>query len=132
MPWYVARVVLECEVLGANAEPLCDEQWRLIEAPNPESAHETALVIGKSEEHEYENSQGNTVRWVFRGLSDLEEILAEKIESGTEICSSLYHGTRSSELVRAKSQLTTSWIERNKAKTAGELLAESNKIYAPR
>jgi hypothetical protein len=132
MPWYVARVVLECEVVGASAEPLSDEQWRLIEASNAEAAYDTALAIGKSEEQEYENFQGSTVRWTFKGLSDLEEILAERIDSGTEICSSLYRGTRASELVRSKVQLTTSWIERNKTKRAGELLAESSKIYAPR
>jgi hypothetical protein len=132
MSWYVARLIVECEVIGGTAESLVEEQWKLIEASDSEVAYRTALQLGADENHSYENSEGQTVRWSFKGLSDLEEILAETIGSGTEICSTFFEGTRAEELVRPKSKLTTSWVTRNRNKTAGELLAASRKPYAPR
>jgi len=132
MPWYVGRLIVECEVLGEQLEPLVEEQWKLIEAQDDAHAYRAALELGAQENHSYENSAGQTVRWSFRGLSDLEEILAETVGSGTEICSTFYERVRAEELLRPKSKLTTEWIHRNRNKTAGELLAPSQKPYAPR
>jgi hypothetical protein len=83
-----------------------------------------SLKLGKEEEREYKNSEGKLVRWVFCGLSDLEEILDEKNEDGTEITSTLYESDQILELVRKKEDLTIFWAERNKDKMAKELLRE--------
>ncbi|HTS01264.1 MAG TPA: DUF4288 domain-containing protein, partial [Thermoanaerobaculia bacterium] len=81
MSWFTASIVMECEVLGGD--PLCDEQLRLIEAPDAARAYMAALDFGKAEEHSYENADGDTVRWVFKGLSNLDEVMSDTIESGT-------------------------------------------------
>ncbi len=82
MPWYVARLIVECEVLGERIEPLVEEQWKLVEASDEEAAYRAALQLGEAENHSYANSESQTVRWTFKGLSDLEELLAETIGSG--------------------------------------------------
>ena len=130
MPWFTAWLVMECEVVGAD--PLCDEQLRLIEASDAEAAYVKAVEIGAEEEHSYENPDGDIVRWVFKGLSNLEEVMADSIESGTEIWSTIHDGTRAEELVRPKEKFTTSWSAENQNTTAGELLDPKRRRYAPR
>ena len=90
-----------------------------------------AVELGEAEAHSYENGRGETVHWIFKGLSELEEILADRLESGTEVCSVLHDGTRGEELVRPKDDLSTSRSELDKDKTAAELLDPSRRPYAP-
>jgi hypothetical protein len=125
MKWYVAKIVMQCKVDGKDSIPCTfDEQVRVIQAPDNKTAYLKSLKLGKEEEREYKNSEGKLVRWVFCGLSDLEEILDEKIEDGTEITSTLYESDQILELVRKKEDLTIFWAERNKDKMAKELLRE--------
>lgn len=128
MKWYVGKIVMQCKVDGKDLGPWTfDEQVRIIQAPDKETAYLKSLNLGKEEEQEYKNSEGELVRWIFCGLSDLEEISADKIEDGTEITSTLYESNQVLGLVREKEDLTVFWSERNKDKTAKELLTEKNK-----
>jgi hypothetical protein len=92
MPWYAAKLVLEC-LVDARESSLCDEQTRVIDSPDVETAYAAALAIGESEQSEYVNSEGESVTWVFRGLSDLVELSLDSIESGSEVWSTLHENT---------------------------------------
>ncbi|MEW6619833.1 MAG: DUF4288 domain-containing protein [bacterium] len=125
MKWYVAKIVMQCKVGKKDSGPWTfDEQIRIIQAPDNETAYLKALNLGKEEEQKYKNIKGEVVHWIFCGLSDLEEILADKIEDGTDITSTLYESNQLLELIREKEDLTVFWSERNKDKTAEELLTE--------
>jgi hypothetical protein len=103
----------------------------VLRAANHESAYKRALSLGKVENHHYKNSAGETVYWEFMGLADLDKLREGKIDDGTEIHSRLQRGDPKPE-VYAKRDLTVFWGERNKHKTAAELLNDATKSFAPR
>ena len=112
--WYIATLVIACKVKGGSDDddPTCDEQIRLIRAPNAEIAYEKARQIGKHEELAYENIYGQTVRWAFVGLDDLDE-LDNTIHDGVEIRSRLFGHRSPLSLVRAKADLSVFAGENN-------------------
>src|SRR6266480_4603234 len=88
MKWYVAELVLECKV-GRDPPNLWDQSLVLIYARDADAAYATALRLGRKQETTYSNSGGEKVRWKFKGLSDLQELLARTIRSGVEVHSAL-------------------------------------------
>lgn len=113
MKWYVAKLIVECRVGRAPAE-LWDEQLVLLRARNADGAYLAALKLGKAQETTYENSAGHKVRWKFKGLGDLQELLAKTIRSGTEVDSRLSRSGR--PRISPKRKLTVFWTERKSAK----------------
>ncbi len=47
--------VLESSILEGWSDPSVDVQFRLIRAPHAEAAYERALILGRQDEHSYEN-----------------------------------------------------------------------------
>jgi len=131
MKWYVASLIIECRV-GREAPELWDEQIVTIRAVDDEAAYLEARRIGKNSETSYKNHQGQTVRWKFRGLADLEELLSKTIRSGTEIHSSLVRGKRKRPRIPEKKQLTVFWGRRVANKKAKDLLTAHVRRFAPR
>lgn len=131
MPWYVAELIVGCQVgIGPKGKALIDRQIKVLRASCPEAAHKRALEVGKQENHSYKNSSGEKVSWRFAGLSNLKALQVDEILDGTEIHSCLERGKPKME-IRRKRDLTVFWAERNKHKTAGELLGSALKPFAP-
>ena len=128
MQWFTAVLVMECRVGRAKAE-LWDEQVRLIRADGDRHAFAEAQRLGKAEEHQYENSAGETVRWRFVGLGELQELGAKTVRSGVEVFSML---SRDQPRTLQKRQLNVFWSRRVLHKTASELLEEELRPFAPR
>lgn len=84
---------------------LCDEQVRVIKATDFNSAFEKSIILGKNQEHSYENIYGQTVKWEFIGLRELREIVDETIGDGTEIKSKLLKIDDPVSLIQGKDQL---------------------------
>ena len=103
--WYVATLVIACRVEDDSEDLTCDEQIRIIRAPNAEIAYEKALKIGQDEENSYQNMYGQTVTWAFVGLDDLDE-LDNTIHDGVEIRSRLFGHRNPASLVRTKADLS--------------------------
>jgi hypothetical protein len=117
---------MKCRIEGQPQIPVtCFEQVHLIEAENDDSAYEEAIQLGKSEEHSYKNFQGRTVYWEFVGLENLEEILDETLQNGTEVRSRRLIVDDPSTLVRGKERLTIFISKKIRDKTADEILSES-------
>jgi hypothetical protein len=132
MNWYVAELVVCCRVGKiTKGRMLYDRQVKVLRASTHEAAYKRALELGKEENHSYKNSAGKMVYWQFVGLGNLELLQNNEILDGTEIYSRLQRGHPKSE-VRRKKDLTVFWGERNKHKTAGELLNSVIKPFAPR
>jgi hypothetical protein len=132
MQWYVAEVIVRCRVgKHSRRKTLYDRQIKVLRATTDEAAYERALELGKAENHSYKNSAGESVFWEFVGLGNLEALHEKRISDGTEIHSRLEKG-RPESGVRRKRDLTVFWAERNKHKTAGELLNSVTRPFAPR
>ncbi len=98
--WYVATVLMQCRVAGDQIGPwTCDEQVHVLRAHDDKTAYQKALRIGQNAEHSYQNTYGETVTWEFVGLVQLDELMDESIEDGTEITSRLFSHTDPSSLV---------------------------------
>jgi len=132
MQWYVTELIVRFRVgRSAKDKTLYDRQIKVLRASNHEMAYRRALQLGRSENQTYDNSAGEKVFWGFLGLANLDTLLESKISDGTEIHSSLQHGDPKLEVCR-KRRLTVFWSERNKHKTAGELLGAATRPFAPR
>ena len=132
MQWYVAELIIQCRVGRLRKRrTLYDRQVKVLRAPTDEAAYARALELGKAENHSYKNSAGETVAWHFVGLSNLETLHQKRISDGTEIHSRLECGDPKTA-VRPKRALTVFWAERNKHRTARELLNSVTRPFAPR
>jgi hypothetical protein len=110
---------------------LYDRQIKVLRSTDDESAYRRVLQLGKKENHSYKNSSGKKVYWRFAGLGNLKVLQDEQISDGTEIHSRLERGNFKRE-IRRKRDLTVFWAERNKHKTAAQLLNSATKPFAPR
>lgn len=87
--WYIAGIMIRFEgndenQNNVNRRCLVWENQHLIKAKNPDEAYKKALKIGKDSESEYVNTDGESVRWIFEGLTTLIPVY-EELEDGAEI-----------------------------------------------
>ncbi len=123
--WYVATLLLRCKVGDGDVGPwACDEQVHVLRAHDEDEAFDKALKLGQEEEHSYKNAYGEVVSWSFIGLENLEELSSPSIRDGTEIKSRIFEESNPSRLVRQKDGLTAYQAQRNKHRTAEEIISE--------
>lgn len=122
--WYVAVLVVECQVAGdATDEPTVDLQARLVRARDPEHAYQRALELGATAAHSYSNESGQRVSWEFRGLHTLERLMNQDIAHGTEVYSRIVHEPPE-QFVMPKEDLWEFWFKENQHRTAREVLED--------
>src|SRR5260221_13808099 len=89
--WYAAKLLFESSVDdGSNESPLLEESIRVLQADSVETAQTKALEIGSAAEHSYLNELGQSVRWAFVSLLELQDLRETELADGTEIFSRLY------------------------------------------
>ncbi len=123
--WYVVTFIFKCEIEGEPTNTdlwTCIGQVHVIRASNRDLAYEKAMTLGKSHEHSYENADGQTVRWLFVGLENLEELLDDEIRDGTEICGRVFDTHNPESLVVSKKGLNVFYKDVIANKTAREIL----------
>jgi hypothetical protein len=54
-----------------------------------------AAEIGAQGQHEYLNGDGQTVRWHFRGVLEIQELCETKITHGVEVFSRIFRKSQS-------------------------------------
>lgn len=86
MNWYIAKLVFQ--IINHSQVQQFEEQVRLIEALDYESALQQAESIGKSEEDEFLTIEQKKVYWKFEAVIGLS--LLESPVNGTEICSRIF------------------------------------------
>jgi len=88
--WYAARLIFVSESAGRTGpDALFDASIRVCRASSEEEASARLLEYGRESEHDYLNDSGETVRWKFLGLEDVQNLAVETIEDGCEVFSQL-------------------------------------------
>jgi hypothetical protein len=81
--WYLAGLVLEHTIEG-DPRNVVHVNTHLIAADSPEEAYRKANDLGRRGEIAYANTDGKTVRSVFRGLRGLD-VIHDDLEDGAEL-----------------------------------------------
>jgi len=71
MQQYIAKLMFNIRMDNGNATSQFDEQVRLIESADYESAFQKARNIGKNEETSFVNSNNKTIKWKFIDVVEL-------------------------------------------------------------
>lgn len=83
--WFFAVLMFESSIEEEWHDPAIRASYRLIRASGPEEAYAKALRVGRDNESiEHHIECGHTVRWDFKGLSDLDEVIDEPCD-GSEV-----------------------------------------------
>ena len=106
MTWYMAVLVRGSLVDGRlDEERLGDKLFKLVEAPDAETAYRRAVELGEASKDDYTDDEGNTVTLGFTGLADLKEISSPRVGDGVEVYSELIDKNPSESAV-SKERLT--------------------------
>ncbi|WP_437997658.1 DUF4288 domain-containing protein [Sorangium sp. So ce185] len=89
--WYSVCMLFESEVDDQSSEePLCEESIRLVNAADVDEAKRIADSLGVELEHSYANPDGKTVRWMFKGIVEVQDLCEAEIVNGTEVFSRMF------------------------------------------
>lgn len=84
--WFVACLVYRSFVGNEVQEDFSVElSLRALRAESEEAAREKALFLGREEEVSYKNYLGETVRWKFVSVLDIQELPSDKLTEGEEL-----------------------------------------------
>lgn len=81
--WYLADMVEEITIED-ESDNIVHINLVLVRADSPDEAYQKALELGKESEISYFNTDGKSVRIIFRGLRDLN-VIHEELEHGAEL-----------------------------------------------
>jgi hypothetical protein len=126
LKWFVATIILKCEVDGKPTTPgewTCVEQIHLIRGSNRNDAYEKALSLGKSQETSYQNAEGKAVTWKFTGLENLEELASKRVRDGIEVWGRIFHTENPEAFTPEKEGLSVFYEDELLDVTATEILA---------
>jgi hypothetical protein len=74
MNWYLAKIVFQIICGDGKHTPQFDEQLRLVEANDEETAFSKAVSIGVSEQETFYNDRKQLVQWRFINVADLYQL----------------------------------------------------------
>lgn len=83
--YYVAVVVYEASSDAQNYVPLFEECFFLLQAESQKEAHQKALLRAQNAQTSYQNEQGETITWSLKTIVDVNSVIADKLEDGSEI-----------------------------------------------
>jgi hypothetical protein len=91
--WFGAKLLFESSNRHEGNRVLQEESIRLLQADNEEQAHSKAGQLGISEQHEYQNEQGETVAWRFVALLEVQDLCERDVYDGMEVFSTMKWNT---------------------------------------
>jgi hypothetical protein len=83
MNWYVAKLVFRVISGDGNHRAQFDEQLRLINADNEQTAYNKASQIGLVNQDSFLNINKQTVQWQFIDVAELNQL--NELADGTEL-----------------------------------------------
>lgn len=104
--WYLADIVIEHRITN-EPQNVIHINTSLIQASSPEEAYAHAQTLGHEMEETYENTDGDLVTVIFRGLQNLL-VIYDDLEHGAELAYSKKFGLSEAAvqaLLTAKSEL---------------------------
>lgn len=106
MKRYLAKLMFNINIDQGNHTSQFDEQVRIIESNNLESAFQKARIIGKKEEEVFLNHEHKQVNWKFIDVLELYAI--EDLKDGEQVYSTTHESDDSKSFInyiRSKSML---------------------------
>jgi hypothetical protein len=95
--WYAAKLWHSSFVGGRGAgdgrSTLHDYSIVLVRATSEAAAARRAARVGKEREHGYRNEAGERVEWRFIKVLEVQDLVDESLEHGTEVWSRLSYDT---------------------------------------
>jgi len=85
MKWFSSRMRLVCLIEGIGATRYTDSVC-IFKANNFEQAKTRALALGKKQEEDYKNKDGELVRWRLKALLSIDFIECDNLD-GVEVYS---------------------------------------------
>ena len=85
MNWYLAKIVYHIICGTGEHKPQFDEQLRLIGAPDPDTAFDKAVELGRDEGRPFLNQQQQLVQWQFLNVTELHRL--DELVDGAELYS---------------------------------------------
>ncbi|MEO8458090.1 MAG: DUF4288 domain-containing protein [Chloroflexota bacterium] len=87
--WYSARLLIERTIEAPDApKPLFEESviiFRMSEDAPAKAIKKRVEQLGKKTSHHFKNQYRETVRWTFREVLEVQEIMGQELTDGTEI-----------------------------------------------
>jgi uncharacterized protein DUF4288 len=88
MSWFMAVIVRgSFTEHGYDSQRMGDLLFKLVEAPDAETAHARAVALGEAARDTYQDEEGADVTLQYLGLADLMEITAGQPAHGVEVYS---------------------------------------------
>jgi len=106
MKRYLAKLVFNINIDNGNHASQFDEQIRIVESNNLESAFQKARTIGKKEEEVFLNKENKSVKWNFIDVLDLYPL--EELKDGDQVYSTTHENEDSKSFInyiKSKSML---------------------------
>ena len=83
--FYIAVILYQSSADVLDYQPLYQEGFFLLKATSLEEAKKKALVYAKQQEVSYQNEAGETITWFFKQIVDVNSLLYNELEDGTEL-----------------------------------------------
>ena len=87
--WYSARLLIERTVEGGKpVKPLFEESviiFQVGDDATPSAVKKRVNQLGRKASHHFKNEYGETIRWTFREVLEVQEIMGEVLTDGTEV-----------------------------------------------
>lgn len=85
--WYSARLLFELMAVDERSdhEPFFEEKLIVFRCEDSENIVEHIHAVSRQDESEFENTAGYAVRWILREILEVQEVMDESIEDGTEV-----------------------------------------------
>lgn len=74
MKWYISKLIFQIICGDGNHTAQFDEQLRLVQADDEDSAFEKASALGAAETDSFYNQRNQLVQWKFINISELYKL----------------------------------------------------------
>jgi hypothetical protein len=85
--FYVAVLVWESSSVAPGYQPLYEESFMLLRAASLDEAKTRAEELGRAEQSQYVNENGETITWLFKHLIDVNDVLWDDLADNTTLYS---------------------------------------------
>ncbi len=102
MGWFGVRIVLECVIPDDAAKKVFEDKVIVVSASSEQEAESRGRQFGREAEHQYANSDGQPVSWVFREVLDVCSLSDDGLRDGSEV---YYHFVGEADLDAIRASL---------------------------
>jgi hypothetical protein len=111
--WYSARLLIEMTVDRPRPpKPLFEESVIVFKVADDASVaivKRRANQLARKANHHYKNTYGETVRWTFRELLEIQEIMTIELKDGDEVFYRWWHNPSARTLKVLRETQTQRW-----------------------